>query len=46
MDRRTFNKLAGLTGIGALTKVVDANAEPLVKEENMPPDASRTGAGR
>jgi len=41
MDRRTFNKLAGLTGIGALTRVVDANAAPLIKEEDMPPDASR-----
>jgi hypothetical protein len=41
MDRRTFNRLTGLISIGALTKVVEASAAPLVKEENMPPDAGR-----
>lgn len=41
MDRRTFNKLAGLTSIGALTKAMDANALTAPNEQNMPPDAAR-----
>lgn len=36
MDRRTFNKLAGLTGIGAMANAMGANAAPLSAEGNAP----------
>ena len=43
MDRRTFNKLAGLTGISALTSaaahpVAEANAVPVSGAASPPPD--------
>lgn len=40
MDRRTFNKLAGLTSIGALAGMADASALPSVNDEDTPVDST------